>query len=126
FYRTNVIRNHEGAGIVLGEGANDTEIFRNTITACGTGILIDGAERSTIGGEAHGNEIAHHSAAGIAIVRGSGHVISRNVIHDNGGLAVDLGNDGATPNDALDQDAGANGLPNFDTLRSAPPLRGRT
>jgi Calx-beta domain/IPTL-CTERM motif len=37
----------------------------------------------------------------------------------NGGLAIDLGDDGVTPNDALDADAGPNALQNFPILTSA-------
>src|SRR5262249_51385589 len=42
-----------------------------------------------------------------------------NSIHDNGGLGIDLGNDGVTPNDDRDPDEGANHLQNFPVITSA-------
>ena len=44
----------------------------------------------------------------------------------NGGLAVDLSNNGVTTNDAGDGDAGPNGLQNFPVLASAIPSGGNT
>jgi hypothetical protein len=45
--------------------------------------------------------------------------ISSNSIHDNGQLGIDLGDDGATPNDSGDADSGANGLQNFPVISAA-------
>ncbi len=42
-----------------------------------------------------------------------------NIIRDNGGLAIDLGANGLTPNDAGDTDQGANMLTNFPVLQHA-------
>jgi hypothetical protein len=42
-----------------------------------------------------------------------------NLIYDNAGLGIDLGNDGVTVNDPLDLDTGANGLMNYPVLDSA-------
>lgn len=49
---------------------------------------------------------------------GAGNDISFNSIVGNGGLRIDLGPPGVTPNDALDADTGANALQNFATLSS--------
>ena len=45
-----------------------------------------------------------------------GNKVRVNDIRNNGQLAIDLGNDGMTPNDAGDADAGANNLLNTPTL----------
>src|SRR5262245_27348494 len=47
--------------------------------------------------------------------------IQANSIHSNGGLGIDLGGDGFTLNDALDADAGPNGLQNFPVIISSTP-----
>ncbi len=44
----------------------------------------------------------------------------------NAGLGIDLGGDGATPNDPLDADAGPDGLQNFPTVTSAVTNADRT
>ena len=49
-----------------------------------------------------------------------------NSVFQNGGLAVDLSNNGVTTNDAGDGDAGPNGLQNFPVLASAIPSGGNT
>jgi parallel beta-helix repeat protein len=48
-----------------------------------------------------------------------GNQFRANSIGDNGGLGIDLGNDGATPNDPLDADVGANGLQNSPIITGA-------
>jgi Tol biopolymer transport system component len=45
--------------------------------------------------------------------------ISRNLVHGNGSLSIDLNGDGPTPNDPLDPDDGANQSQNFPELESA-------
>lgn len=79
-----------------------------------------------IGGAApgDGNEIAGHLLRGVLVAPTySGVRIQGNAIHDNGSLGIDLLTPGfaygVTANDALDVDAGANGLQNFPVLQSA-------
>ena len=47
-----------------------------------------------------------------------GNRIQENSIFGNGGVAIDLGSDGITPNDSLDLDGGPNGLQNFPVLNA--------
>lgn len=70
-----------------------------------------------------GNEIAGHYFNGITVGLNTSEIrLSRNAIHDNGWLGIDLVPQGfgygVTPNDALDGDAGGNDLQNFPVLTS--------
>lgn len=83
----------------------------------GDGVRIDalaGVEGVAIGGNDDGeaNHIVANRGAGVRIVAGLDHWVGKNVFKDNGGLAVDLGPEGPTPNDSLDADDGPNGLQN--------------
>ena len=86
-----------------------------------------------IGGQGPGerNAIAFNGGAGVVIgnVAGdasTGNRILGNSIHDNGGLGIDLGNDGVTANDPGDGDAGPNNLQNFPVLSAATSNGGST
>ena len=67
----------------------------------GTGIRIEAGLGITVGGTDPGqaNVISGSGADGVAIVDDSslGNVVSGNSIHDNGGLGIDLGDDGVDP-----------------------------
>jgi hypothetical protein len=80
-----------------------------------TAIMIDSTAVNLIGGpnEADANIIAYSNQAGIAVKAGWGLAVQRNSIHSNKGLAIDLGNDGPTPNDSSDADLGPNRLQNY-------------
>lgn len=77
------------------------------------------------------NTIANNQGSGVVVVGASatGNAIRRNVIHSNGGLGIDLGGDGVTPNDrgnlaagiVPDADTGPNGLQNFPELNNVQP-----
>jgi CSLREA domain-containing protein len=80
------------------------------------GISIDTCSNWMIGGTAAGagNIIADNTGKGILLQGAtSGNAILGNRIFNNGGLGIDLGNDGVTHNDTNDADSGANGLQNF-------------
>ena len=67
-----------------------------------------------------GNVIAFNEIEGIVIDPGStGIRISRNSIHSNLELGIDLNNDGVTLNDPGDTDTGANNRQNFPVIQSA-------
>jgi hypothetical protein len=99
----------------------------------GHGVLLLNTSRNRIGEEfeAGGNTIAFNGGNGVTVLNSPvlgppfgdgaavGNVISANSIAANGGLAIDLGGNGPTPNDLLDPDSGPNGLQNAPLLMSA-------
>ena len=56
---------------------------------------------------------------GVFFALGTGNSILSNSIFSNGGLGIELNNDGVTPNDGKDGDTGPNNLQNFPVLSSA-------
>ncbi len=87
------------------------------------GVMLDTATVWTpVGGTVY-NTIVYNALAGVAVIDSSSHnnLISRNRFGYNGGLAIDLEDDGVTPNDFVpgDPDTGANTLLNFPVIDSA-------
>ncbi|MHB1049323.1 MAG: T9SS type A sorting domain-containing protein [Bacteroidota bacterium] len=80
-----------------------------------TAFMIDSAAVNLFGGpnEADGNIVAFSNQSGLTIKAGWGFAIQRNSIFKNKGLAIDLGNDGPSPNDSSDADLGPNRLQNY-------------
>ena len=129
----NVISGNGWSGVAFLSGGSGNIVQGNLIgvSAAGTGPLsnghhgidIAGSSGTTVGGLAAGqaNVIAHNTWDGVSITSGTGHTISGNSIHSNGGLGIDIGNDAVTPNDLLpgDLDGGANNQQNFPVLTSA-------
>ena len=72
-----------------------------------------------------GNRIAFNSGPGVALASSMQNSVRRNEIYGNGGLGIDLGNNGVTPNDAGDTDSGPNGSQNFPVLTGADVSGGR-
>ncbi len=113
-------------GNKVGLNANDQPVLGSIVGITTVNYFLGQVQNVVIGGTApgEGNEIAGHDHQGILVSNGySGVRISGNSIHDNGGIGIDLVDSGflqgVTPNDALDADAGANGLQNFPVLQSA-------
>lgn len=92
----------------------------NDIGNSGNGILVAGGD-ARVGGTQAGeslNRIAFNDLAGVGVSGDGISGISANSIHDNGGLGIDLGLDGPTPNDPLDADTGPNYLQNRPEITS--------
>lgn len=83
----------------------------------------------TIGSAGAPNVIASNLQEGIVLSTNGntfiqGVAIDANSIHDNGQLGIDIGDNGVTPNDTLDGDAGNNDLQNFPVVSAASSLGG--
>jgi hypothetical protein len=138
----NIISGNGGSGIhITGPSATSNVVCGNYIGTAADGAsplgnslhgvrLAAGASDNVIGGSrpGHGNVIAFNGGAGVALDSdaGSGNLIARNSIYSNGGLAIDLGDDGPTPNDSGDPDQGPNGLQNAPVLTFARSLDAAT
>jgi hypothetical protein len=116
------IYSNAGNGIYL-DGTTSPQVFR---TVC-VGVQADGVtpagnggagiflENGTTNAMVRPGRVMHNTGAGVAL---AGSTTLNNLVnpfeaHSNGGLAIDLGNDGFTPNDAGDADAGPNDLLNY-------------
>ncbi len=76
------------------------------------GIKVDiGAEDNLIAR----NELLHNGGDGVRLVAGAGtrNRIEENTFFGNGGIGIDLGDDGITANDNSDSDSGPNNLQNY-------------
>ena len=124
----NIISGNRGSGIAGGSYYGMALFQGNYIGTDITGTLPLGngkhgilatATGAQIGDPAMadgGNLIAFNTLNGIGVTGDVGNRISRNSIFSNGGLAIDLGNNGVTPNDAGDPDTGPNNLQNYPVL----------
>jgi hypothetical protein len=87
------------------------------------GVFIYDAPNVTVGGKTAGarNVISGNTASGISIFNSTatGDKILSNSIFANGGLGIDLGDDGVTANDPGDSDTGPNYFQNFPVISSA-------
>jgi CSLREA domain-containing protein/uncharacterized repeat protein (TIGR01451 family) len=137
----NVISGNEVAGILVGFTSRPAlEISsnviglgsdRSTTVSNGRGVLVaQGTTRVFVGDGSSdaSNLIAGNDGAGVAVIQGgTGASVVINEIRDNGGLGIDLGDDGPTPNDPDDADDGqGNHLHNAPELVTAVVLPDRT
>jgi HYR domain-containing protein/FG-GAP repeat protein len=128
----NVISSNQGSGVeITDSAAMNNLVIGNLIgtNAGGTaalgniaqGVSIGSSRNNSIGDAAAGmgNVIAFNGLDGIAVQSGMGNALLVNQVFSNGGLGIDLGPDGVTPNDPGDVDSGGNGLQNFPVITSA-------
>lgn len=91
-------------------GLHGIHVLANSIS-----VTIGGSE----GADGGGNDIVDNGGAGVMVSDGNAVRMRVNRISGNGGLGLDLGIAGVTPNDPGDADAGANDLQNFPALGNA-------
>ena len=113
------------AGNFIGTNAAGTSAIPNQLN----GVLIDqGAQNNTIGGTlaADSNVISGNGGAGVVLSEAGitgqktrDNRIQGNSIFLNGGLGIDLGGEGPTPNDPGDPDTGPNNLQNYPVITDA-------
>jgi parallel beta-helix repeat protein len=101
-------------GVYLNDAADANVVDGNYISDNDeTGVIVVSTDATTIAN----NTIASNGAAGVAITSDSvGSGILGNEIFENGGLGIDLRDDGVTTNDDQDADDGPNHLINTPVL----------
>jgi hypothetical protein len=120
----NIISGNNGDGLRINNSSGNL-VRRNVIgaNAAGTAPVANGKNgvlmMNTNDTPIRGNTIAFNAGNGVQVATGSGNAVVSNSIYSNGGLGINLGWDGASGNDASDNDGGANGLQNFPLLTSA-------
>ena len=94
--------------------SNSVGVLPGTTTNVGNpniGVLILSSDNSQFSGA--GSTVAYSGASGIVIQNSAGVAIRDTLTFSNAILGIDLGNNGVTPNDDGDGDAGANNSQNF-------------
>ncbi len=117
-------------GNLIGTEKNGTDALGNS----GDGVFMfsgqGGATGNIVGGTLpdSANTIAFNDEDGVQVRNSTsiGNGILRNAIFSNDGLGINLDDDGATPNDPDDQDAGPNNLQNKPNLTFAENDGGET
>ncbi|MFZ5527605.1 MAG: DUF4347 domain-containing protein, partial [Pseudomonadota bacterium] len=114
--KTTASGTHYILGNYIGVGNDGSTLLGNG----GAGVYI-AASNVQVGGKntGEGNVIAGNTGAGIVVASGTNNLIYRNSIYSNGGLGIDLNNDGVTANDLNDGDGGGNWANNFPVITSA-------
>lgn len=131
FPRTAALPNG-GAGIMINSSTNNhigelgNPTARNTISGnTGRGVALTNSssnrvDQNYIGVNHLGTSIGNGDD-GVAVLSGVHNTIRWNSIFANAGLGIDLGPNGVTANDPLDNDSGANNLQNFPVIERAHP-----
>lgn len=85
------------------------------------GVLLEDTDGATIGGTVagQGNRIAFNGQRGLPSISTAKTTVSWSSIFSNGQLAIDLGLDGVSDDDAGDADSGANDKQNKPVLAGA-------
>ncbi len=128
----NVIAGNRGCGVkILGDPGDPIKKGKNVIEHNfigltsewkplgnnGQGVLINNASQNKV----IYNDIGDNMKDGVAVVsvnEAQQNLIYENNIYENGGLGIDLGDNGVTPNDPNDADKGANLLQNFPEINA--------
>jgi hypothetical protein len=137
----NLISGNNIDGIQFQGGSNNASIQGNRIGVnlastdalpnSRDGIRLEGSSGTKIGGDAGGNIIAHNSASGVAIVHEGfgntlGNMVLSNSIFANGGLGIDLGDDGPDFPQDVRGFLGIHRGQNFPTITSVTAVAGGT
>ncbi|MCX7722340.1 MAG: right-handed parallel beta-helix repeat-containing protein [Verrucomicrobiae bacterium] len=129
----NIISGNGQNGVFLAYFSGSSRVLGNFIGADATGALplgngahgvrIEASTDNQVGGAGagEGNLIAFNTGDGVAVVGSTSvnNAIRGNSMFSNGGLGVDLGDNGVTPNDWYDWDSGPNLLQNFPVIQAA-------
>ncbi len=123
----NLISGNQGSGVQV-TSAPSTTIQGNRIGTRPDGLAalpnafgVYLQTAATVGGVAAGagNILARNANDGVAVAGGVGSAVRGNSIFGNGGLGIDLSDNGRSPNDLNDSDAGPNLMQNFPVLIAA-------
>ena len=125
-YFFNTISGNSGHGIRVQTSAGPQQVYTNRIGTNqdgdslgngGGGVRIEASDVRVAALAGGNNEIAFNGGAGVEITGGVDSQVLHNSIHDNVGLGIDIGADGAleTP-DAGDADVGPNNRQNYPVL----------
>jgi hypothetical protein len=110
----NLISGNKVDGVSIDPASDNNKVLNNLIGTKKDGIKPLGNGREGV------------SVVGDAFNTANGNSILSNSIFSNGGLGIDLNDDGPTANDAGDTDTGPNGLQNKPDLLSAKAVSGKT
>ncbi|HEX2835625.1 MAG TPA: Calx-beta domain-containing protein [Thermoanaerobaculia bacterium] len=132
----NVIAGNGGVGLLLETGSVASNVRANRIGVAadgsavangGHGIQLNSLTNLIVGGPGtDANLIANNGGDGIALTNSVHAELAENTILANGGLGIDINNDGVTANDALDADTGPNNAQNYPLLTTAVRAGGIT